>query len=155
MFGDILAERTMLAFSSEGLQDMRKSRVRQSICQMLVWMVAACASGPPVGTSSRGQSTSGGALGINADESDASERAVSDANSEGTAGGGYCSPALGAVPATDAWATQAFWCPGLCTMGPGKLYGPELPGSDSAPPSFGPYSCTVGNGSHLVISGDP
>ena len=39
MVGDILAERTMLAFSSEGLQDMRKSRVRQSVCQMLVWMI--------------------------------------------------------------------------------------------------------------------
>ena len=125
---------------------MWRVNIWQTVGRMAVCAIPACEGGPPSGTLSAYQSAvqdskPSVSVGVSAD---ASEADVSDANPQSVPGAGYCSPTLGPVSASEADAAQAFWCPGLCTMGPAVGVVPQGPAeSDSAAQVHGPFSCRL------------
>ncbi len=112
---------------------------------LLVGTLSACAGEPQLAvTLAEHEKLSG--------DAGALEDASGEASLPGL--GSYCSRTLGPVPVSMAAMGQAFWCPGVCSSGPGFLPVPQLPGSDSAAPSYALFSCVVENGTVLMAGGD-
>jgi hypothetical protein len=139
---------------------MLKVSVRTLLVPALVAVLAACASGPS-GNSSVGDQLSSESQQDAARASDSATDEPMGATEASDAGimntgplalpdSGWCSNVRGPVTASEADASNAFPCPGVCTdKVPISLPPPGPPGPDASRSPIGLYSCQVGNGTGI------